>query len=228
MPSSGSIASDAEYADYVQERLNSVAIYEPGAFSCSSLDDDDVDDVDVKRILAEYGGGLELSDCDSVGFSSAYNAAAAAVAVEEEVAEDEVTGDFYEHWDEALRDVSAVYPPLGVSRAVTGSETLVVPKTGDLTSRMRTIDKCHHDGKDDKSAAGARELRKCLEGALYGRDAEEFVIAQPYCIADKNLDFGKSNISHKAVNESRKKVEDWISKYLIVGQSECRNVVSNG
>lgn len=227
MWSSESIASDTEYADHVHESLKYAAIYEPGTFSCSSPDDDvddDDDDVDVKRILAEHGGGgggLDTSDCESVGFSSAYKAAAAAAAADEEQeADGEASADVYEHWDEALRDATAVYPPLGAGRPVTAALISAVPEAGDVTSRWPTTHEAGHrdddnDDYDSDRTAAARELRKCLEGALYGRDAEEFAVAQPYCVADKNLDFGKPEMSHKVVNESRKKVEDWMSKHLM-------------
>jgi hypothetical protein len=32
-------------------------------------------------------------------------------------------------------------------------------------------------------------------------------------VANKNLDFGKPKMSHKAMNDSRKKVENWMRKY---------------
>lgn len=220
MSSSESIANDTDYADCVLESFRYVAIYEPGTFSCSSPDDDDVDDVEVKRILAKYGdGGLNAGDCGPVGFSSAYKLAAAAVE-QSFSADDEVIVDIYEDWDEALRDVTAVYPPRGASRAVTAATaTLVVPKTIDEISRRCSMAGRGH-GDDNGTMAGAREFRKCLEGALYGRDSEGFTVAQPYCVADKNLDFGKPDMSPNAVRESRKKVEDWMSKYPIVSRDD--------
>lgn len=79
--SAESTSSDTEYADHVHECLKFVPIYKEGAFSCSSLDEndfDDNDDEDVKRILAEHGQS-EPGDCEFEGFSSVYKAAAETV-----------------------------------------------------------------------------------------------------------------------------------------------------
>jgi len=184
-----------------------VPIYSKGAFSCSTIDDDDdEDDEDVKRILAEHGE-LEPKYCETVGFSSAYKAAAAEAELPS-VVEGLTIDDNYKDWDEALKNVSTVYPPLGVGRAV--SRSLEIQRLDELTSEVRGADcDCHLAGNP-----AARELRKCLEGALYEQDSEDFVVTQPYCVANKNLDFGKPKISHNAIHASRKKVENWMIKYI--------------
>lgn len=220
---------EPEYRDHVHENLKYVPVYSKGTFSCSSLDDfpEDDEDEDVKRILAEHGRP-EPGDREGTGFSSAYRKAAEAIAgtaadlssAEDAVIED---GGGYEDWDDALADVSAVYPALGVGRAVTGTLEYRNPgdpdpggfrcrPDADTDNRVDTADR-------DRPAAAttARELRKCLEGALYGRDADDFVVAQPYRVADKNLDFGKPKMSAKTVLDSRKKVEGWMNKYVVGG-----------
>lgn len=85
--SSKSIASDAEYTDYVHECLKYVPLYAKGAFSRgpssadedSDGDKDDEYDEDVKRILAEHGEPEKGhgNDDNVAGFSSAYKTAAA-------------------------------------------------------------------------------------------------------------------------------------------------------
>lgn len=210
--SSGSTASntaDENADDRVRECLKYVSIYSKGAFSCSSADDDD-DDEDVKRILAEHDEP-EPRDGEIAGFSSCYEAVAAEVAAE--------TGssplaccisDRYENWDEALRDTVMVYPPLGVGRSASGTS-----KTRKLFVLRGDMDPQPADRAGSPSSS-AQLLRKCLEGALYGQDTEEFAVAQPYCAANKNLDFGKSKMSPGAVQDSRKRVENWMSKYYVV------------
>lgn len=227
MSSSESITSGAEYLDHVHECLKYVPIYIKSAFSCSSLDHEDdcdeYDDEDVKRILVEHNEP-ESKYCETEEFSSAYKEAMAAMVVKKDFPPMEgVTDENYEDWNEALKDVSMMYPPLGVSRAA--SWTLESLGLGDLTSELHAAIDAVCRGEDDNGeddcgnrrltdSSTARELRKCLEGALYGQDTEDFVVAQPYCVANKNLDFGKPKMSHKAMNESRKKVENWMRKYV--------------
>lgn len=215
--SSETITSDTEYPNHVYECLKYVPIYKKGAFSCSSIDDDDYDDVyddeDVKRILEEHGES-EPSDCENDGFSSAYKAAMAEMDLP--LVEGSAVNDNYENWDEALEDVSMVYPPLGVTRVV--SRSLDIHNLEYLTSELHTTgvfagdDHCSGN-KGFVENPTSQELRKCLEGALYGQDTDEFVVAQPYCVANKNLDFGKPKMSQKSMLDSRKKVENWMSKY---------------
>lgn len=209
------IRSEPEHRDHVHENLKYVPVYSKGTFSCSSLDDiqdDDVDE-DVKRILAEHGK-LEPSDPETTGFSSAYRKAAEAAIVETDLSSvEDAIDDGYENWDDALADVSRVYPPLGIGRAV--SRTLENRNPGDRGPGFRWPDTDDRDRDPSGRQATAQELRKCLEGALYGRDAEDFVVAQPYCVADKNLDFGKPKMSAKTVMDSRKKVEGWMNKYVV-------------
>lgn len=200
-------------------------IYLKGAFSCSSLDNDDDyskcdDDEDVKRILAEHNEP-ESKDSNTAEFSSAYKQA---MAVEKDFPSsvEGVTDDSYQDWDEALKDISMVYPPLGISRAA--SRTLKILGLSDLTPELRAaVDavRCGEDNNGNQDcdnhrlgSSTARELRKCLEGALYGQDTEDFIVAQPYCVANKNLDFGKPKMSHKAMNDSKNKVENWMRKYV--------------
>jgi len=157
----------------------------------------------VKRIFAEHNEP-ELRDCEATGFSSSYEAAVAAMETNLSL----TTSDRYEHWDEALGDAVVVYPPLGVGRFA--SET--------SKNRKLLIFGDDTDVQSDQSgspSSSAQLLRKCLEGALYGQDTEEFVVAQPYCTANKNLDFGKSKMSPGAVHDSRKRVENWMSKYYV-------------
>lgn len=220
MSSSEAITSDTEYPNHVYECLKYVPLYEKGAFSCSSIDDDDYDDVyddeDVKRILEEHGEP-ERKDGEIAGFSCAYKAAMAEMDLPPVEGRTTVNDD-YEDWDEALEDVSVVYPPLGIGRAV--HRSLENRMSENPTTEFRGTGGLPADdgrsGNDGGLADGptARELRKCLEGALYGQDTEDFVVAQPYCVANKNLDFGKSKMSHRAVHDSRKKVENWMSKYV--------------
>jgi len=160
----------------------------------------------VKRILAEHGE-LEPKYCETIGFSSAYKAAAAEAGLPS-VMEGLTIDDNYKNWDEALKNVSTVYPPLGVTRAV--STSLEIQRLDELTSEVRGAD-CDCHLADHPTAW---ELRKCFEEALYERDSEDFVVAQPYCVANKNLDFGKPKISHNAIHASRKKVENWMIKYM--------------
>lgn len=216
---SKSVNSDTEYPDHVHECLKYVPIYKKGTFSCSSADDDDDDDddEDVKRILAEYGQS-ETEDCKTVGFSSAYKASAAETYLQwtadglqsAQTADDPAD---YKDWDEALKDACTAYPPLGVSPAAFEMETR---RLDDETLDFRAAKIA--DGEDGRRlsvgpSSSAQELRKCLEGALYGRDVTDFVVSQPFCVANKNLDFGKPVMSHKAMQDSRKKVENWMSKY---------------
>ncbi|XP_025408832.1 uncharacterized protein LOC112682443 [Sipha flava] len=226
MSSSESTTSDVEYLDHVHECLKYVPIYMKGAFSCSSLDDDDeyneCDDEDVKRILVEYNEP-KSEDCEKAKFSPAYKEAMAAVILEKDFTSvNGVTDENYKDWDEALKDVSMVYPPLGISRVA--SRTLEDLELNNLTSELCTtiyavscgVDNNDNDNCDNNRlthSSTAWELRKCLEGALYGQDTKDFIVAQPYCVANKNLDFGKPKMSHKAMNDSRKKVENWMRKY---------------
>jgi len=154
----------------------------------------------VKRILAEHNEA-EPRNCEAMGFSSSYEAAAKETNLSLN------TSDRYEHWDEALGDATVVYPPLGVSRFASemskNRKLLILGDDMDVQS-------------DQSESPSAQLLRKCLEGALYGQDTEEFVVAQPYCAANKNLDFGKSKMSPEAVHDSKKRVENWISKYYVV------------
>jgi len=205
MSSSGSTVSDTvEYPDYMRECLKYVSIYSKGAFSCSSSDDEDDRsyDEDVKRILAEHNEA-EPRDCEATGFSSSYEAATAAMETNLSL----TTSDRYEDWDEALGDAAVVYPPLGVGRfASETSKNRKLLILGDDTDVQL----------DQSGSSSAQLLRKCLEGALYGQDTEEFAVAQPYCAANKNLDFGKSKMSPGTVHDSRKRVENWMSKYYVV------------
>lgn len=203
MSSSGSTVSDTvEYPDYVRECLKYVSIYSKGAFSCSSSDNEDdcSYDEDVKRILSEHNEA-EPRDCEGTGFSSSYEAAAMETNLSL------TTSDRYEHWDEALGDATMVYPPLGVSRFASemskNRKLLILGDDTDVQS-------------DHSGSPSAQLLRKCLEGALYGQDTEEFVVAQPYCAANKNLDFGKSKMSPGAMHDSKKRVENWMSKYYVI------------
>uniref|UniRef100_A0A2S2P9L0 Uncharacterized protein n=1 Tax=Schizaphis graminum TaxID=13262 RepID=A0A2S2P9L0_SCHGA len=207
MSSSESMASDtAEYPDYVHECLKYVSIYSNGAFSCSSTDDEDDCryDEDIKRILLEHNE-FEPRDCDTTGFSSSYQAAA---AVTTETDSSLNTTNRYENWDEALKDAIAVYPPLGVCRFASEMSK----------NRKLLILGGDTDAQSDQSgspSSSAQLLRKCLEDALYGQDTKEFAVAQPYCAANKNLDFGKSKMSPEAVHDSKKRVENWMSKYYV-------------
>lgn len=199
--------SDTEYPDHVHECLKHVAIHRKGAFSCSSPDDED-DDEDVKRILAKHGGS-ETEGVEAAGFSTAYAEAARAAAAEMSLSTAAVD---YEDWDEATKDVGTVYPALGFGcRGRKKCRDDRPPSSS--TERGRTNDEARAPGDRYGDSAGARELRKRLEGALYGGDTEDFVVAQPYCTANKNLDFGKPIMSRKAVRESKKKVEIWMNKY---------------
>lgn len=211
------ITSDTEYTNHVYECLKYVPIYKKGAFSCSSIDDDDYDDVcddeDVNRILEEHGEH-EQGDCENEGFSSAYKAVMAEMDLSS--VEGSTVNDDYENWDEALEDVSKVYPPLGVNQVIYRS--LDSHKLEYLTSELHTTDVLVGDAcsgnKGLAESTTAQELRKCLEGALYGQDTDDFVVAQPYCVANKNLDFGKTKMSQKTMLDSRKKVENWMSNYV--------------
>jgi len=156
----------------------------------------------VKRILEEHNEA-ESRGWEATGFSSSYEATVAAMETNLSL----TTSDRYEHWDEALGDAAVVYPPLGVGRfASEMSKNRKLFILGDNTDVQ----------SDQSGSPSAQLLRKCLEGALYGQDTEEFVVAQPYCAANKNLDFGKSKMSPGAVNDSKKKVENWMSKYYVV------------
>lgn len=95
-----------------------------------------------------------------------------------------------------------------LSNASVASNCGMTPAETDNTAGVDSSVKC------PKIVDHARHLRKCLEGALFGQDSKDFVVAQPHCIADKNLDFGKPRMSHKAAHESRYKVENWMSKYV--------------
>lgn len=208
MSSSGSTISDTvDYPDYVRECLKYVPIYSKGAFSCSSSDDEDncSYDEDVKRILAEHNEP-EPRDCEATGFSSSYEAAVAAMM---ETNLSLTTSDQYEHWDEALGDAVVVYPPLGVSRfaseASKNRKMLIFGNDTDVQS-----------GQSVSQSSSAQLLRKCLEDALYGQDTDDFAVAQPYCVANKNLDFGKSKMSPETMHDSRKRVENWMNKYYVV------------
>lgn len=216
--SSDTITSDTEYPNHVYECLKYVSIYKKGAFSCSSVDDDDYDDVyddeDVKRILDEHGEP-EPSAYENDGFSSAYKAAMAEMDIPL-VEGSTVNENYYDNWDEALEDASMVYPALGVGQVV--SRSLDSHSLEYLTSELHATDVLAGDDhcSGNKSFAEnptSRELRKCLEGALYGQDTDEFVVAQPYCVANKNLDFGRPKTSQKAMDDSKNKVENWMSKY---------------
>lgn len=216
--------SDTEYPDHVHECLKYVPIYRKGAFSCGSSldghddDDDECGDEDVKRILAGHNE-REPDDRETVDFSPAYEAAAAAAVT---CGRTTVAADDYEDWKEAARDVSALYPPLGVGDRVVGRRATSAGGGGLRTSELADDDdsrryRCCFDGDRGPADGGqttARELRKCLEGALYGQDLRDFVVAQPFCVANKNLDFGKSKMSQRAMRDSRKKVENWMSKYV--------------
>lgn len=112
--------------------------------------------------------------------------------------------DEYAEWDRALADAAAVYPTLG--RPVW--ETLAVAAAAQPWAAAATNETVR------PGTSAARDLRKCLEGALYGQDAENFVVTQPHCAANKNLDFGRPKTSLKAAHKSRNKVENWMSKYV--------------
>jgi len=207
MSSSGSTVSDTvDYPDYMRECLKYVPIYSKGAFSCSSSDDEDYCsyDEDVKRILAEHNEP-EPRDCEVTGFSSSYEMAVAAMETNLSL----TTTDRYEHWDEVLGDAVVVYPPLGVSRFASETSNnrklLILGNDTDVQSNQ-----------SGSRSSSAQLLRKCLEDALYGQDIDDFAVAQPYCVANKNLDFGKSKMSPGTVHDSRKRVENWMNKYYIV------------
>lgn len=228
---SESIANDtvAElHSGYIHyDCLEYVPIYERGAFSCSTTiedDDDDDEDEDVKRILAEHGEIEPRRYGETIGFSSAYeeaaaaekrSSAAAAAAVHETLTIDDDDDDDYDgDWDWALKTVSTVYPPLGVA-AVTSrrSDVQRLQHCDDVTSETRV--------PDDKPCTGG-ELGKCLEATVVcEHESEDFVVAQPYRVAVKNVDFGKPKMSRDAVHESRKKVDNWLSKY-VVDATSCR------
>lgn len=125
----------------------------------------------------------------------------------------------YPDWDQALGNVVLVYPALSVcSRSVS---EVTEACCGGATSAV-VDDAGAGSVKYPCRITAARDLRKCLEGALqYGRDTGDFVVAQPHCVADKNLDFGKPRMSHKAAHESRNKVENWMSKYVGTTNSRC-------
>lgn len=208
MSSSESMASDmAEYPDYVHECLKYVSIYSNGAFSCSSADDEDdcSYDEDMKRIISEHNEP-EPRDCDATGFSSPYQATEAVIA--EETDSSLNTSNRYEDWDKALEDAVMVYPPLGVCRFASESSK-------NRKFRILGGDTDVQSDLTRSPSSSAQLLRKCLEGALYGQDTKEFAVAQPYCVANKNLDFGKSKMSPGAVHDSKKRVENWMSKYYI-------------
>jgi len=201
--------NDTEHSDRIHECLEYVPIYKKGAFSSTNTtddDDDDDDDEDVKRILAEHGELEPKYRRDAVDFSATYKAAVAAETESSSVAA-ATTDDNYKDWDEAFQDVRAVYPPLGVRRTV--SKSLMIRKLDGPTSEARGH--CRPAGNTT-----ANELRKCLERALYGQDPEEedFEVAQPYCVANKNLDLGKPKTSLSAMHASRTKVENWMSKCI--------------
>lgn len=122
----------------------------------------------------------------------------------------------YADWDQAAQDASFVYPALGVRTRVLSKISKVVA-TVAAAIPAETFRPLVDDGgdRDDRRDDGQGfELRKRLEGALYGQDTNDFVVAQPYCVANKNLDFGKPEMSPEAVLDSRKKVENWMSKYV--------------
>lgn len=112
--------------------------------------------------------------------------------------------DEYTDWDRALADAAAVYPILGRP----------VPGTLAMAAAARPWAAAATNETERPGTSGARDLRKCLEAALYGQDAEDFVVTQPHCAADKNLDFGRPKTSLKAAHNSRNKVENWMSKYV--------------
>lgn len=217
---SKSVNSDSEYPDHVHECLKYVPIFKKGTFSCSSRDDcdDDDDDEDVKRILAEYSQS-ETEDCKAAGFSSVYMTSVAEMNLQStDGLQSAGTADVddpadYEDWNDALKDACTAYPPLGVSSEVFETE---IRRLDDETLDFHAAK--ISDGEDGRRlsvvSSSARELRRCLEGALYGRDVTDFVVAQPFCVANKNLDFGKPVMSNKALQDSRKKVENWMSKYI--------------
>lgn len=201
----------AEFPDYVHECLRYVPLYQKGVFSSgSSLDDgddrDDGDDEDVKRILTKHGES-ETTDGGAAGFSRAHREAAAAVETQtrressaaDKGNDDRPTDHYYGDWDEALRHVSAAYPALGARR----------------NTKLRVVRPLDFAGTDGGGGGGGQgqELRKCLEGALYGQDSDDFVVAQPFCVANKNLDFGKPKMPRKAMRDSRNKVDNWMSKH---------------
>lgn len=116
--------------------------------------------------------------------------------------------DEYADWDEALGDVAAAFPALGVGRDVVmaAAKYRTPALYGDVTATEA----------DPRAETTARELRRCLERALCGRDVEAFAVAQPHCAAIKNLDFGKPiSMSRKSACQYRNKVEHWMNKYVV-------------
>jgi len=108
--------------------------------------------------------------------------------------------------------IGKIYQALGVDCTYNSEMKNQISHNLSLEAIRSDVTKVTTD--DVERSTTGRELRKCLEGALYGQDTEEFVVAQPYCIANKNLDFGKPKILHKNTFESRKKVENWMSKHV--------------
>ncbi|XP_050424690.1 uncharacterized protein LOC126835878 [Adelges cooleyi] len=192
----GTVEGDKEIPDFVQQCLKFVALYEPGTFSCSSsssLENEDVDE-DIKRILNEHNPPKQPLSAYQ-GFSNIYK------KVSDDM--DTVTNNKseYNDWGDAVKDVCTVYPPLGIDK-------ILLKSLQDKLLKFQPEILLEYGNNESK------ELRKCLEASVYEQGLKEFEIAQPYCVASKNLHYGKPKICPKTMQVSKKKVENWLNNCI--------------